>query len=183
MFSPEPNSYIIAIFKNGFTVGGLVEYWGLQGAKIMHDDGAELFIYKPLEDVVAVKVIKNRELPSHPVSPDAKISTPLTRRTSNNSFELKGSPLPEISKPNLSAPEPNLNLRTKKLAELRTEQLAHEREAVRQKMRTFTITAPTEVNYDYPTRFGAVRRAPAQTPQRPIGDFAKLRDLQRQKTK
>lgn len=183
MFCPEPGSYITVIFKNGFTIGGLVEYWSVQGAKITHDDGAELFIYRPLEDVAVVKVIKNRELPSLPTSVSAKVSAPLTQRTGSNSFELRGSPLQEIPKPSLPAVEPDLNLRAKKLADLRTEQLAHEREVVKQKMRTFTITAPTEVNYDNPSRLGAVRRAPAQAPQRPTGDLAKLRDLQRQKTK
>lgn len=186
MFLPEANSYVIVIFKNGFTIGGTVEYWNTQDAKINHEDGSSLFIYKPTKNVAVVKVMaKNKieQLPSAPPKVVDKEALPLTQPTRPHTFILDGAPVKESKRPELSEPETNLDTRTQKLAQLRAEQIKLEKEELKAKMRSFSITTPTEVNYDYPKRLGPVRSATTQTTQRSTGKSTELRNVPKQKAK
>ena len=142
---PEINSQVKLMFNNGVSVEGKVLQWSNDISVLISDDGGKFLINKTKDNVMVVKIQPKEKFVEEPVTEieipgsDTKLVYPVT-------VELNSS-IKDPPPPKLAIVESNKNLRHLKLAELRSVQIKAKQQELRDKMKTFTITTPTEVKY------------------------------------
>jgi len=153
---PESGQQVKIIFRNGHSAEGIVLHWGvdlwvLRG--LINAD--QLLIYSPLETVQMVQILLSLAVEPQPPTPQRK---DLPR----GSLELPGT-ISQPPVPRLSEPEPQLDLRNQKLAQLRQLQIQAHQEQIKNELRTFTLDTPTKTEYGTITQLGPLKRAQPKT--------------------
>lgn len=154
-FNVELNSKIRIYYKNGFQAEGIVKFWSnINGILISEQSQDKLLVNTSWDEILMIRILSDHKSVTNRV---VEI---------NREDDPKNLQLPE--------PEPDLNLRAKKLAELRMMQLEQHKQKLHKTMFE-NISEPRITNYDTPLQFAQSKGA------RTIGpNAAKLQNLRQQ---
>lgn len=146
-----PNQLVKVMFRNGASVEGIVDIWDEDYVLRSIDGKSVLLIQDPVQDIMAVKIILE----------DASITNETNIETHGNVAKVKNTSqlrdnrqqqLKEISKRLQDDAVPtSMELRAKKLAELRLAAIAEEKRMVAEKLSNHTIGEVKPVIYGLPT--------------------------------
>jgi len=158
---PTTNSQVKLMFNNGISVEGKVITWSDDISVLQSSDGGKFIIHKTKDNVMVVKIIfESIDYSSKEERDNLKAKLAQKPKSLNDNdlksgfiktgeFELSSS-IKDPPPPVLFTPETNQNLRHMKLAELRASQIKAKQQDLRDKMKTFSLSVPTEVKYNYP---------------------------------
>ena len=147
------NKYVKVFLKNGAGCEGRVLYWSDDQAVLVNDEtGNELFLYSVKENVIMVKVYKDKSnyqsfqkthLPKY-----ESLKGPSVEAVDYKAAVKATKIIEEPKMENINELDPDL--RIKKIADLRKLQAKYLQEQTRKRMKTFVPTHMTPGYYDSP---------------------------------
>lgn len=139
---PKKNQSIHIIFKNGFKVDGIVEFWSDQKAVLRSATGPDLLIInQTAQDILLIQIVNS--------APSTEVSTPPVVNPPTPLLPL--TPPTSVSSSPLPAPSAT-NLRTQKLVELRRQKAKEEGEEARRAINNPQLPSLTQ-SYVSPSQF------------------------------
>ncbi len=147
------NKHVLVFLKGGMTCEGKVVLW-CDGRSVLMDEssGSLLYIYNTKDNVVLVKVLAEKKMEIEMNGPIPMNVGPTVEAIDYKANRAPAAvkPFTEPSPPELDRHEPDLGLRLKKLADLKSLRSQAIKDMYKKRLKTFTPTQMMPAYYDAP---------------------------------